>query len=529
MKFKSIYLLALGALTLGSCSDDFLDAEPITQVTDANFYKTPGQAYDALIGCYDGMQIASGGIGGLSFPVASEVLSDNCFGGVGNADGFGFQAVDEYDISRSPADANLYGNNWEQYYKAIYRCNVMLQRMEEIEVEGEDAVLMEQYAAEARFIRAHMYFEMVRLWGNIPLLTEPSIENIPQAAPEEVYTVIAEDLQFAAENLPAEAYTSVESGRVTRWAAKSMLARVYLYYTGYYGASDLVGLVNQSQALAHLEDVIAESGHSLVDDFATLWPAASGEEFAGEDNPEIVFSVKHTYTSDYNGNTDGNHWMVMFGMREYDYFPYGRGWGITVNPKLYDAYNAGDERQLASIIAVDEEEIPFDKVEAQREYTGYYNKKYSPMSDENGNSVTVGVGGTDFQIGQFQDYYVIRYSDVLLMAAELGSANAQAYFNEVRQRGMGDSYVQTPVNQGNIMKERQLEFALEGLRYWDLLRQGLAVAGSAVAESTVLLNGGLEVQKTISADRLQATQGLQQIPNNQITLSDGVLVQNPGW
>src|SRR5690606_13680227 len=107
------------------------------------------------------------------------------------------------------------------------------------------------------------------------------------------------------------------SGRITKWAAKSLLARVYMYYTGYYGKSDLVGVVSKAQALQHVEDVINSSGHGLVEDFSTLWPAASLENYAGEDNKEIVFSIKHTYTSDYNGNTDGNHWMVMFGMREF--------------------------------------------------------------------------------------------------------------------------------------------------------------------------------------------------------------------
>ncbi|WP_199288007.1 RagB/SusD family nutrient uptake outer membrane protein [Robertkochia solimangrovi] len=530
MKNIHICLLVAGLLTLGSCSKDFLDSEPITDVTDTNFYKTPEDAYDALIGCYDGMQIASGGIGGLSFPVASEVLSDDCFGGVGNSDGFGFQAVDEFDKSRSPADVNLFSNNWTQYYRAIYRVNVLLQKMEQIDWTGNDDLRL-QYESEARFIRAHMYFEMVRLWGNIPLLTEPSSENLPQSAPEEVYKVIAEDLVYAAENLPDASLAAADFGRVTKWAAEAYVARVYLYYTGYYGASDLVGVVSKAQALSYLEDVIANSGHSLLDNFASLWPAASTLDgtYAGEVNPEILFSVRHTYTSDYNGNTDGNHWMVMFGMREFTYYPYATGWGVTVTPSLWDAYSETDTRRGASIISVDDEDIPFDKIGSQREYTGYYNKKYSPMSDEDGNSVTVGVGGTDFQIGQFQDYVVMRYSDVLLMAAELGSPNAQTYFNQVRQRALKSDYVQIPVNTQNIMKERQLEFALEGLRYWDLLRQGVSTAASTIAVSTEVMNGGVTVSKTISASKIQETMGLQQIPNDQITLSNGVLQQNAGW
>lgn len=525
MKNIHLYILFLSFLCLNSCS---LETQSYSQLNVDSFYSTKDHAYSALVGCYDGMQV----IGGFGFPLTSEIMSDNCFGGTGASDGYGYQAVDEFDKNRSPSDVDFYNENWKSYYKALYRCNVFLTKMDQVNWEG-DNVLRNTYESEVRFIRAYLYFEMVRLWGNIPLLTEPSSDNIPQANPDDVYAVIANDLVFATENLPSAPYTSVPNGRVTKWAAKSLLARVYMYYTGYYGKSDLVGIVTKAKALQHLEDVIASSGHGLVDDFSTLWPAASVENYAGEDNKEIVFSVKYTYTSDYNGNTDGNPWMVMFGMREFSHVPYGNGWGVTVNSKLWNAYSANDTRQVATMIGIDEEAIPFDKVNNQREYTGYYNKKYSPMSelDENGNVVSVvdGLGGNGFQIGQFQDYIAIRYADVLLMAAELGSSNAQTYFDQVRQRAYKTNFVSIPVNQANIMKERQLEFALEGIRYWDLLRQGVNTAASQIAETTTLLNGGVSATKTITTAKIEATKGLSQIPNTQITLSGGVLKQNAGW
>lgn len=531
MKKLNIYIVALVTLIASSCSKDFLDTEPITQLTDSNFYKDADDAFDALVGCYDGMQVAVGA-SGMAFPVAAEVLSDDCFGGTGNSDGYNYQALDEFDISRAPSYTDIYSDTWAKYYQGIYRCNVLISKMDQIDWTGSED-LRAEYESETRFIRAYLYFDLVRLFGNVPLLTAPSAENIPQSSPQEVYAVIGEDLLFAANNLPQDPYTSVPNGRVTVWAAKSLLARVYLFYTGYYGASDLAGVVTQSEVLAHLEDVISNSGHGLVSDFSTLWPAASVDNFAGEDNQEIVFSVKFTYTSDYNGNTDGNHWMVMFGMREFDYYPYGRGWGVTVNDDLYDLYADNDTRREATIIAIDEEDIPFTNQGGQREYTGYYNKKYAPMSayDENGNleSLAEQLGAVNFQIGQFQDYTVMRYADVLLMAAELGSANAQSYFNQVRQRAYGSNFTQIAVSQANIMKERHLEFALEGIRFWDLLRQGVSTAASQIATTKTLLSGGNPIVKTISAANITATQGLQQIPNSQITLSDGVLLQNAGW
>ena len=525
MKNTYIYILFLGLLSLSSCS---LDAELYTQQTDANFYINTDDAKAALVGCYDGLQVV-GGRGGLSFPVISELMSDDCFGGTGTNDGYGFQAVDEFDISRSPADVDLLNGNWIDYYKALFRCNVFLTKMDQIDWGGDDELRI-AYESETRFIRAYLYFEMVRLWGNIPLLTEPSSDNIPQANPDDVYMVIAEDLMFAADNLPAEAYNTVDSGRVTKWAVKSMLARVYLYYTGYYGKPDLVGLVSKADALGHLEDVIANSGHGLVDDFSTLWPAASevAGTYAGEGNKENVFSIKFTYTSDFVGNTDGNHWMVMFGMRGFSSYPYGQGWGITVNSKLWNSYGSNDTRQVASVIGIDEEGLGLNK-DGQREYTGYYTKKYTPMSDENNNPITDGLGAGSFQISQFQDYIVMRYSDVLLMAAELGSANAQDYFDQVRQRAYQDNFTSIPVNQANIMKERHLEFALEGVRYWDLLRQGVSTAAAEIAETTTLSDGSTPITKTITAAKIQATNGLSQIPNTQITLSGGVLQQNAGW
>ncbi len=527
-RLNILYALMI-TLALSSCTKSFLDKEPITELTDENFYRTPDDAYKALVGCYDGLQIIWAE--GVAFPVAAEVMSDNCFGGTGNADGFGYQMLDEFDRQRSPADQNLFGPNWSAYYQAIFRCNTLLSKMDEIEWNGQ-AELREQYEAETRFLRAYFYFDMVRLWGDIPLLTEPSAENIGRSPAAEVFSVIAADLQYAIENLGATPYTDQNSntyGRVTKWAAEGLMGRVFLYYTGRYQQSDLVGQVSRTQALAYLEDVIAAGGFGLLDQFEELWPA-SLENYAGEDNRETVFGIKYTFTSDYDGNTDGNHWLVMLGMREQYHFPYGNGWGgAPVNPRLWNAYQATDTRRAASIIGIQEEGINFTNQVRQREYTGYYNKKYTPLVDENGNSVTIEKGAVNFMIGQFQDYVVLRYADILLMAAELGSGNAQAYFDQVRRRAFGDQFTPLAVNAARIQQERRLEFAFEGIRYWDLLRQGVDVAASTIAESTTVVNGGQPAAKQIQASMISTTQGFQQIPYDQITLSNGVLTQNAGW
>ncbi|MFV0267212.1 MAG: RagB/SusD family nutrient uptake outer membrane protein [Draconibacterium sp.] len=529
MNKVKIYIVAIAALILASCSESFLDSEPLTSLTTGNFYRTTEDAELAIVGCYDGIQVLYAS--GVAFPVASEVLSDNCYGATGNTDGYGYQVMDELDISRSPGDVDLLNDTWIAYYKAIYRTNVLLQQLDNIDWEG-DSTLKYSIESQARFLRAYAYFDMVRLWERVPLLTEPSSENIPQADPADTYSIIAEDLKFAAEN-GAE---TIEAGRVNRWAAKAMLARVYLFYTGYYGASDLAGIVSKSEALQGLEEVIASENYNLVEEFKNLWPAASSyineagdglaTTYAGKDNAETLFAVKYNITSDYDGNTDSNHWLVMLGLRSQSFSPYGKGWGAcTVLASLYNAYEEGDARRSASIIAIDEEELEFDNSD-QREYTGYANKKYTPLSNPDGTDVAVANGATDFQIGQFQDYVVMRYADVLLMAAELGSSNAQNYFDEVRARAGLESKEVTPAN---ILAERRFEFAFEGIRYYDLLRQGVETAAEAITVSDVVYNGSVETSKTISKNQVVETKGLLMIPQTQISLSNGVLTQNQGW
>lgn len=540
MKMKKIktYLLTLGVLTgLAGCSESFLDVNPMTSVLDNNFYKTVADAEMALIGCYDGFQRTSSN-GNMSFYVTSEVLSDNTFGATGNTDGRAYQALDRFDIAQSPSDNNIFNGTWADYYAGIFRCNTLINKLDGIDF-GSGAATRNRIEGEARFLRALMYFDLVRLFEKIPLLTEPTTDNVPQADPLQVYKQIAGDLKFAAANIAATAYPKADAatndGRVTPFAAKALLARVYLFYTGYYAKDDLG--VSKAEVLQGLEDVISSGEYGLVEEYKALWPAASyvpnaadntldKSGYAGMGNRETVFAQKFNNTQNYDGMLDGNRWLVMMGMRNTNYAPYGKGWGAcTVNPRLVNSFEAADKRRTASVIDLEREGIAgsFD-IKDQREYTGYTNKKYTPVALPDGTSDTG--GSNDFQISQDQDFIVIRYADVLLMAAELGSANAQAYFDAVRARaGLGSR----AVTRENLLEERKLEFAFEGIRYWDLLRQGLSTAASAIAQTQNVLSGNAADQVVIKAENISKTRGFMQIPNTQITLSKGVLVQNPGW
>jgi hypothetical protein len=544
-KFK-LNILAFGALTLTffSCSESLLNVEPQTSILDQNFYKTEADAEMALVGCYDGYQRTSSN-GNQSFYVVSNVLSDECFGGTGNTDGRAYQALDRFDITQSPSDNNIFNGTWGDYYAGIFRCNTLLQKLPTIASwKSSDTTVVaktkKRIEGETRFLRAIEYFDLVRLFEKVPLLTVPTTDNVAQSEAIETYKLIVQDLKFAAANIPATAYpkasVATNDGRVTSYAAKAMLARVYLFYTGYYAKDDLG--VTKAEVLAGLEDVITSKEFALVTDFKSLWPAASyvankaantldKSGYAGEGNIETVFAQKLNNTQNYNGMLDGNRWLVMMGMRNTNWSPYGKGWGAcTVNPKLMNAFATGDTRKAASAIDIVGEGIEktFD-LKDQREYTGYTVKKYTPTALPDGTSDTG--GDKDFQISQDQDFVLIRYADVLLMAAELGSPNALSYYNQVHTRAKLTA--KTAVTLAEILEERRFEFAFEGLRYWDLLRHGLSTAASTIAQTQKVLSGKAEETITIDAANITKTRGFMQIPNTQITLSNGVLKQNAGW
>lgn len=559
MKFK-LNILALGLLSLGlaSCTDSFLNVESKTESSTGNYYKTESDAYRALVGCYDGWQCTTSNEG-VGFYLASEMMADECFGATGVADGRNYQVIDRFDQTQSSADLNLYETDWKNYYAAVYRCNELITRSEGINWTSE--ATKGTYIGEARAIRALCYFDMVRLWENIPLLEEPTTDNVSQANPDDVYQLIISDLKYAAENIPANAYpkasAATNDGHITKYAAEALLARVYLFYSGYYGKEP--ANLTKAEALAAVEDVIASKEFSLVSEFKNLWPAASvtwttnadgshtkTDTYAGRGNSETILAQKFNYTSDYNGNADGNRWQVMIAPRGLVSVPYGQGWGAcTVNPKLVNSYQSGDTRNTASVINYTSEGIAardnFSLLyNDQREYTGYGIKKYAPLAiwqqADDGSWSEVNevmgkeIGGSEYQLTPYQDFIVVRYSDVLLMAAELGSPNAQTYLDAVRDRAFGgDTSKRVTATKENILKERMYEFAFEAQRYWDLLRQGVDVAAAEIAGTNTLLSGGIEDVVTIQSSNVTATRGFCQIPYNQINLSNGTLKQNAGW
>ena len=545
----SVVLVALAGLTLGSCSEDFLDVSSKTEPNSQNYYKTESQALRALYGCYDGWRQVSSNPGSYSFLMASSIMSDECYGGAGVGDGYGAQLVDRFDKTAAPSEMNVFEQEWKVYYAGIFRCNKLITSDADIVWENENnhARIM----AECRALRAIMYFDMVRLWGNIPLFTEPSNENREQADPKDVYALIFDDLRYAIDHIGANENLGEENfGKITRYAAEAIFARAYLFYSGYYGTDPVYSngtAITRQEALAAVEDVITQSKYELVPDFKDLWPAASlvpvkdalgwnpeKSTYAGDANSEVVLAQTFTPTQDYNGNNDANRWLVNLGMRNINSTPYGKGWGIaTLTPSYYrQFFDARDNRRAASAIDLASEGITAvadynSGYKDWREYTGLNFKKYTPLVFGNGQPATNPDGTADFMINNAQPWIIVRYADVLLMAAELGSPNANDYLDRIRNRA-GLPHVEA--NKQNILDERARELAYEGLRYWDLLRQGVDVMADAVVRSGgTVQNGGKNAEVTYDRGKIVATKGLSQIPANQISLSHGVLKQNPGW
>lgn len=527
MKKYILILLGCTPLMLAGCKKSFLALTPVNKQVEEDFYKTPADAFQALVAAYSVLDESGYG----NIVLSSEIASDDCFGGGGTSD----NGLTQWDRFERFTDHN--SDAWIKYYKGIFRTDVFLENIAGVEFGSQEA-LRDRYTGEAEFLRAYFYFDLVRMFGHVPLITQP-IEGdnyyLPQASPDSIYRLITSDLQDAIQKLSASAvpYDQIpanEYGRVTKWAAEALLGRVYLYYTGYYGKSDLVGMVSRDEAASAIDDVIKNSGYGLVTNYANLWRAASGASFSGHNNKEGVFVIQ--YSSQGLGNWDqqnGNRFQVMVGIRNQSLGDYYKGWGMgPVNPTLWDDYEAGDTRKSASIISIDGEGFSGTYAKSdQAQYTGYFWKKYTPV----GGPTRPDANGGDFQIDNFDNYVAIRFADVLLMGAELnlasGLSKAQQYYNQVRDRAFaGDITHRKTLASGAaglqlIMEERRLELALEGQRYWDLLRQGMAVTKQAIDNTA----GGADFQVTFPT----ATQGLFEIPQTQISLSNGTLQQNQGY
>lgn len=546
----------MSALTLTSC-DDFLDTASKTDLNSQTAYSTPETAEIDLVGCYDGWQrtISDEGVG---MYLTAEFASEQAFAGLGLSDAKNNNVLDQFNQGIAPSYNDLFNQDWINYYAAIYRCNQLIQAENTIKWNGDDKA-HGRIIGEARAIRAILYFDLARLFGDVPLLLEPSEENIPRTPVKEVYQAIFDDLKYAATHIPYNAYPldnrDSNDGRITKYAAEALMARAYLYYTGYYGEEHPA--CTKAEAIDAINDVVDNGGYDLESNYADFWmpscttDASTDSEYAwnttyagkwyngktwqagqGHLSKEIVLNLKLNSTHDYNGNGDGNTFSVYLGPRNKCATDVciASGWGAcSVTPYFVEQFK-NDPRFNACVWSCKDAGFTPDLSDSY-EYTGYYTRKYAPMCFADGTRQEVGfkLGEQHQNITYYQDYTIMRYADVLLMQSELtGTADG---LNQVRAR-VGLTPVEYSID--NIRKERAIELAFEGVHFWDLMRyeKDGAYAARAIAEAqngAKVQNGGATATTSFSESNFTQKKGLMQIPNTQITLSGKVLTQNPGW
>jgi len=360
----------------------------------------------------------------------------------------------------------------------------------------------EQVIAQARFLRAYYYFELVKWFGDVPLAVDKQIlfgeeSSYVRSPTSEVYAQIELDLMYAADNLPL---VQTETGRVTKGAAQALLGKAYLYQEKF------------SEAAQTLETVIQSGTYSLVTDYNTIFEAE------GENSTESVFEVQYT---DLEGAgfgclqcSEGNVAVGFSGVRNYEGPDFTSGFSFNVPvQEAYEAFDSDDPRRDIAILNIDAWATATGATFGTGfEHTGYFNKKYIPRtrSDQ---------ALADLNLTNPNNYRSIRYADVLLMAAEannrggIDEAKAQGYLNDVRRRAFGDDLhdiTATGVSLTNaIYLERRLELIGEGHRFFDLVRTGKAVQE---------ING-------FQAGKHE----LFPIPAIEIQLAGNVWAQNPGY
>jgi hypothetical protein len=488
-------------MLLASCGKKFVTIEPRGQFLSQNYYSNKDQAYGALVGIYDVLRKNAGGFENM-ITMMNAGCDDNFAGGGGATDGAGIQGFSNYTLNSNI----MPGSFWNDHFQGIFRANVLLARITDIPM---DAALKTRFTAESKALRAVYYFNLVRLFKNIPLLLEPlttaNMYDAVQAPPADVYAQIEKDLNEAIPNLP-NTVTGTETGRFTKVAAQAMLGKVLLYEGKGAAAAAQLALVNGTTP-----GQPNQYGNRLLPNFADLWV------FTNKYNAESILECLHTNqaNSDWgfwgSGADEGNSVNQMVGPRSYSR-PAGStapdipsGWSFCVwTQDFYDAIKT-DPRFAATVF-----DMKAYKTAGQADYiegyqnTGYFLNKFIPRRSD------IRPGGGALELNFQQNDYIIRLADCYLMEAEaLGSTGtrAQALLDAVRAR-VGLTPV--PVSLTAIKNERRLELAGEGHRFFDLVRWGDAVAKLG---SRGFVAGKSEIFP-IPARELQGTQ-LKQNPNYQ--------------
>lgn len=468
---KNIFLLLIVLLGFFSC-DDELDIVPITEKSADNFFSNEQEIESAVIGVY--AQLQNNGLYGLDLIGVGEIPAEDTFEEIAANDGGRFGQLD--DFSTNPAN-DLVGDIWRESYEGIQRTNVVLNRINDIEFE--DSAIKTNRIGEMKFVRALLYFNLVRLYGDVPLVVEETESPFDffgqgRTPSTEVYSQITADLTDAIQELP----TIKSFGKPASGTARALLADVQMTLGDFSGA------------LTNLEAVVNSGQFELMSSTSEIF----GE--ANEGNAEILFEVQYASGFDADGSDEGSSAGSQF-----------RPSGTTANAKghnlptqaFIDSFEAGDTR-LDDYVAIDPDANPF-----------YFLTKYevSPTGADD--------GGTD--------HIIIRFADVVLKYAEALNENGQTpeaitQLNRIRSRaGLAATTATSQADvRAAIRQERRFELVGEGKRWLDLRRYGTAVEVMNAFFSSN--NAGV----TINDNNL-----VLPIPQSQIDTDPDFIEQNPGY
>jgi hypothetical protein len=445
---RTIAVLLLFFSILPSCKK-FLEEDPKSLVTVANFYKTQEDAIAAVNAIYGYLNSTStgstAGVYHSTFWVIAGLTSDEM-----QNNQFGTPDLDQLaTFTHSPQNNSLL-ETWQMHYKTITIANIAIERIPGISM---DATLRARLVNEAKFLRGLMYFDLVRMFGDVPLLTK-EVEDLKPArtAASAVYDLIISDLTDA-EALPASYPDGNGKGRATSGAAKAILAKVYLTKKEY------------DKAAAKALEVINSNQYQLWDDFADVFKLSS------RNGKEAIFSVEFG-----DGGGAISFWEVgQFNVRllprelSEEGVQNAQGWQIPTL-HLYNSYEADDRRRAVTFVT----EV-HNANSTITQIRPYIQKYWDRVAEPTAN-------------GSFNDFPVIRYADILLIYAEaaneLGNSTAaHEYINKVRKRARfnGTTYLNVLPDyvgltkdefRAAVLKERRMEFVAEGQRWFDLARTG---------------------------------------------------------
>ena len=401
---KRLFASLLAATLLFTAAGcDFLNKEPLGQLSSKNFFETQRDAIQATNATYN--MLRDWNVHAFSWLGMTSIVSDNATKGSTPSDASFLLELDRLNWN---AGNTAFGSVWEGYYQGIYRANVAIQNIPEIQM---DDRLQTRLIGENKFLRAYFYFFLVRAFGGVPKITEPlnpgEFEQ-PRASREEIYSLIEQDLKDAIEALPEQdEYLPNDLGRATKGAARGLLAKVHLFQEEY------------QQAQQYAEDVIESGVYSLEPDYNFVF-RQEGEFSSGS-----VFEVQSAALE--AGGAASQYGQVQ-GVRGIP----NLGWGFNQpSHDLEISYEPGDPRQQATIL------YPWElwpngtgvAVHINPDMLNHkYSQKAQPPVDAPGGS-----GNSPVNIHR------LRYADVLLIAAEAAyrmgnEGKARRYLNRVRRR-----------------------------------------------------------------------------------------------